>query len=132
MNYFWRKLNKEERGFTLVELLVVVVILGILASLAVLALGDRSAEAEKATNEANVRIVASAVQLYVIDGGKPSELTALSKLVPEYLSNSTNLTGVSIAYTAAGASEDNDKVTITSQVKDAANIATMELLFKKE
>ncbi|MGI6227557.1 MAG: prepilin-type N-terminal cleavage/methylation domain-containing protein [Peptococcales bacterium] len=41
MNFFWRNMKKNQKGFTLVELLVVVVILGILATLAVQVVGNR-------------------------------------------------------------------------------------------
>ncbi|MGI6227506.1 MAG: prepilin-type N-terminal cleavage/methylation domain-containing protein, partial [Peptococcales bacterium] len=83
MNFFWKSIKIDQKGFTLVELLVVVVILGVLATLAVQTIGSRADVAEKSTNEANARIVASAVELYVADKGTyPTDAAAL---VPNYL-----------------------------------------------
>jgi len=70
-------MRKNQKGFTLVELLVVVVILGILATLAVQTLGDRTKDAEIAKAKADLRTVLSAIELYKLDnaGDNPPNST---------------------------------------------------------
>ena len=54
-------------GFTLVELLVVIVILGILASAAIITLGDKSEAAKHSVDLANVRMLNGATELFLMD-----------------------------------------------------------------
>jgi type IV pilus assembly protein PilA len=77
INYIQRKRNKK--GFTLVELVVVVAILGILAALAVPRFMGTQDNAKKQTHNANVRTIESALSLYVAEEGKYT--TAISDLV---------------------------------------------------
>lgn len=58
-----RKLLKSRSGFTLVELMVVVVVLGILAGIAVQRMGDVRDRAEIAAREANTRLLLGAANL---------------------------------------------------------------------
>ncbi len=60
-------------GFTLVELLVVVAIIGLLATLSVLALGSARVRARDAKRLADIKTVQTALELYNNDqGGYPS------------------------------------------------------------
>lgn len=61
--YVIRKLLKSRTGFTLVELMVVVVVLGILAGIAVQRMGDVRDRTEEATQEANIRLLLGAANL---------------------------------------------------------------------
>ncbi len=63
---------KKPNGFTLVELLVVVAIIGLLATLSVLALGSARVRARDAKRLADIKTVQTALELYSNDrGGYP-------------------------------------------------------------
>jgi type II secretion system protein G len=59
--------NKVNRGFTLIELLVVIAIIGLLASVVLLALNGARAKARDAKRIADIRQLASAMELYFND-----------------------------------------------------------------
>jgi len=81
MNAIWKKSNKK--GFTLVELLVVIVILGILATLAIQSFSGRTDEARVNRAKGDVRTVMSALELYRMDQG--AYPTTLDLLSPNYM-----------------------------------------------
>ena len=56
-------------GFTLIEVLVVVAILGILAALVVPRIMDRPDEAKRVAAQADVRAIVQALKLYRLDNG---------------------------------------------------------------
>lgn len=69
----------EPKGFTLVELLVVVAIIGLLATLSVLALGSARVRARDAKRLADVKTTQTALELYNNDqGGYPPDQGGLS------------------------------------------------------
>ena len=68
-----KKINKNNKGFTLVELVVVIAILGILAGIAVPKLGASRRRAAITAHNANVRTLMSAATMYIADYGVPSE-----------------------------------------------------------
>lgn len=59
------KQMRDERGLTLIELLVVVVILGIIAAIAVVAIGGLIENSRKDAQVANAKQLISATKLYV-------------------------------------------------------------------
>ena len=67
-----RKMLKKQEGFTLVELMIVVVILGILAGIGVQQYGRVQDHARDNVNKANLRLIANAIRMYqMIEGEDP-------------------------------------------------------------
>lgn len=58
---------KESKGFTLIELLVVIAIIGLLATLAVVALNNARTKSRDAKRVSDVRQIATAMELYFVD-----------------------------------------------------------------
>ncbi len=86
--------NKNEKGFTLIELLVVIAIIGLLASVVLLALNSARAKSRDAKRLADVRQLASALELYFNDiNGYPTAAAAAlptagigsPNIVPNYI-----------------------------------------------
>ncbi|MDY0397091.1 MAG: type II secretion system major pseudopilin GspG [Desulfuromonas thiophila] len=75
-------LARDQRGFTLIEVMVVVVILGILAGVVVPKLLDRPEQARRTKAEMQVRSLEEALGLYKLDNGQyPSTEQGLQALV---------------------------------------------------
>jgi type II secretion system protein G len=62
-----KKLRNKNKGFTLIELLVVIAIIGLLASVVLLALNSARQKARDAKRIADIRQIASAMELYFND-----------------------------------------------------------------
>lgn len=60
----WINKKRNKKGFTLVELVVVIAILGILAAIAIPRFGGFTAGAKEGAVEANHRTIVSAAQIY--------------------------------------------------------------------
>lgn len=63
------RLLKNDRGFTLIEIMVVVVILGILAGIVVPRLLDRPEEARRTKAQVQIKSIEEALALYKLDNG---------------------------------------------------------------
>jgi prepilin-type N-terminal cleavage/methylation domain-containing protein len=83
---------KNERGFTIMELLVVIVIIGVLAAIGVPAYKNMTDKARKTACQANQRAMSTAVGMYYVEQGKyPDEIadttTAAGDVLTPYLDN---------------------------------------------
>ena len=79
---FWHKKMRNQRGFTLVELMIVVAIIGILTAIAFPLYANIQARARVAKAQADVRTLASAVVVYSAHtGALPGALTDLTSAV---------------------------------------------------
>jgi general secretion pathway protein G len=73
-----REVKNAAGGFTLIEVLLVVVIIGLLAAVALPRLGGRKREAEIASAKGSIAGISEAVDLYETDNGNlPDSLNAL-------------------------------------------------------
>ncbi len=65
-----KKLLRNQKGFSLIELLIVIGILAILAVIIIPRFADTGEDSRKAANSANVSLLQSAVERYHFDTGK--------------------------------------------------------------
>lgn len=74
--------NSNRRGFTLIELMIVIVIIGILATLLIPRIMERPEEARRVKAKMDIKAIESAIKLYKIDTGSyPTTEQGLAALI---------------------------------------------------
>ncbi len=78
------KCTKDKKGFTLIELVVVIAVLGVLATLVIPKVVGVKRDAEGKADSANERLIRNALERYYATEGKyPTTSEGLEKLVNE-------------------------------------------------
>ncbi|HBN95466.1 MAG TPA: hypothetical protein DDZ66_04135 [Firmicutes bacterium] len=74
-----RKMLKQQEGFTLVELMIVVVILGILSGIGIQQYGNVQERARLGVHDANKKLIENAVRMYMLSNGdqEPNDISDL-------------------------------------------------------
>jgi type IV pilus assembly protein PilA len=108
--------NQAEKGFTLVELLVVIIIIGILAAISLPNFMNQTAKAKQSEARQNVSLINKAQNVYRTE--KLSFASKFDDLAIAVLKGNTSDSTVSYDYIIV--SNNNDSTTITAQSKDSA------------
>ena len=88
------KRAREEGGFTLIELMIVIVILGILAAIVVFAVGGITDRGESSACKANVKTAEVAVEAYYAkEGSYPATLSVLTAAPDKFLKSDPEAAG---------------------------------------
>ncbi len=107
--------TKKNRAFTLVEIMVVVVIIGLLASIAIPAFNKVRSSARERAIQGNLRSIANAAQSYFIDNPTAASVTysQLTSGTQPYLA--TTITPVADeVYTGISLSSTSNTLSLTS------------------
>ncbi len=81
--------TKNQKGFTIMELMIVIVIIGILIAIAVPAYNSFRARAQERACQSNMRTLKTAAAIYFADTN--TDATAVTDLTP-YLDNAEGIT----------------------------------------
>jgi type IV pilus assembly protein PilA len=102
MNKLVRLLNKKERGFTLIELIVVIGILAILAILAFPAIAGYFKSAKAQTNISNAKVIYNAVNAYLASNPTAENVPTKDQLIADEYFKTIPLTAGEAEYTIDG------------------------------
>jgi type II secretion system protein G len=114
-----RQRSSEEAGFTLVELLVVMLILGILAAIAIPTFFNQRDKARDASVKEMVRTAQTAMETLAIDNNgsystaTPAKLKLLEPTIDTSIITTAAPGTAPVAYTIVGTSSTGNKFTLT-------------------
>ena len=112
-------MNKKVKGFTLVEIMIVVAVIALLAAIAIPNLLRAKVAANESSAQSTLKSIANALETYTISNGVyPSDTTSLIGAAPPYL-NKDYFSGPYNGYIFTASLSDYD-YTITA-VPSAAN-----------
>lgn len=69
----FKNLRKKKKGFTLIELIIVIAILAILAAVAIPRLGSMTTKASRSADIASAKTIANAATIVIAEKGAPAE-----------------------------------------------------------
>ena len=106
-----KMLKRKSKGFTLVELLIVVIIIGILAGMMMLSTGSATAKAEAAKIVANMRNMKSAAVMVYADSNEwPTAIASLDEYIDQKLEGTNYTLESDGAYIKFDVKKVDDKV----------------------
>ena len=82
-------LKKNTAGFTLVEIMIVVAIIGLLAAIAVPNFAQARTNARRGTCVNNMRLIDAAKEQYALENNKDSTVTPVAADITAYLKSNT-------------------------------------------
>ncbi|WP_320164514.1 type II secretion system protein [uncultured Trichococcus sp.] len=103
-----KQLLKKEGGFTLVELLGVIVILGLIVGISIPLIGNVIAKSEGDIAKNQQELVIDAAQMYYLQGGTKDPVTTTDLMADDYLEKKY----------------DGDVITITKAQAEAGKLTT--------
>ena len=114
--YLTKRLKKKNRGFTLIEVIVVIGILAILSALAIPAVGGYMSTAKHQTNVSNAKLIYNAESAYLASNPTVIVVVPVATLVSgKYLDKAPQSSSGTVGYTVtAGATFPDFTVTWTA------------------
>ncbi len=118
----------DKRGFTIVELLIVIVVIGILAAITIVAYNGVTARANTAASETAAGNFAKKAEVYQADSGNNRYPIVATEVTSAASTTTYALTGVTVTYgvTALTNSAPNNEIRVLKCA--ATNIATQALI----
>jgi type IV pilus assembly protein PilA len=124
-----RQRSSEEAGFTLVELLVVMLILGILAAIAIPTFFNQRDKARDASVKEMVRTAQTAMETLAIDNNgsystaTPAVLKAIEPTIDTAIITTAGPGTAPVAYTIVGTSSTGNKFTLTKNTNGSTSFS---------